>query len=230
MAKRKSGAGHAAAPPSGVPAPPEDLAKLVKTVTWPKGQVIQRIHLKIYGSSEFNPGMKGNARFSPIKASDGASIPTLYGGTTFDCAAMETVFHDVAFAAGLKTFDKQKLTDHVYSQVTPKRDLNLADLSATALRKLGVRRNELIDTEKDKYPDTRKWAEALHAACPSAEGLCWVSRQDDRALAVMLFGDRIAATDLLPTADPRNVLADVLVHADLLVLADRIGVNIIDGK
>jgi hypothetical protein len=49
-------------------------------------------------------------------------------------------------------------------------------------------------------------------------------------LAVMLFGDRIAATDLLPTADPRNVLADVLVHADLLVLADRIGVNIIDAK
>jgi RES domain len=113
-----------------VPASPDDLAKLVKTVTWPKGQVIHRIHLKNYRSSEFNPGLMGNARFSPIKASDGASIPTLYGGTTFECAAMETVFHDVAFAAGLKTFDKQKLTDQVYSQVTPKRDLNLADLPA----------------------------------------------------------------------------------------------------
>src|SRR6266511_4393708 len=128
MAKAKSGAGHAAAPPSCAPAPPDDLAKLVKTVTWPKGQVIHRIHLKIYGSSEFNPGLKGNARFSPIKASDGASIPTLYGGTTFDCAAMETVFHDVAFVAGLKTFDKRKLTDQAYSQVRPKRDFNLADL------------------------------------------------------------------------------------------------------
>jgi hypothetical protein len=40
--------------------------------------------------------MKGNARFSPIKDSDGASIPTLYGGTSFDCAVMETLFHDVA--------------------------------------------------------------------------------------------------------------------------------------
>lgn len=229
MAKRKSGVGHAAAPPSGVPAPPDDLAKLVKTVTWPKGQVIHRIHLKIYGSSEFNPGLKGNARFSPIKASDGASIPTLYGGTTFDCAAMETVFHDVALAAGLKTFDKQKLTDQVYSQVTPKRDLNLADLSATALRKLGVRRNELIDTEKDKYPDTRKWAEAIHAACPTAEGLRWVSRQDDRAFAIVLFGDRLAAADLLPTGGPRSVFANVPVYADLLALADRIGVNVVDG-
>lgn len=197
---------------------------------WPKGQVIHRVHLKIYGSSEFNPGLKGNARFSPIKASDGLSIPTLYGGTTFDCAAMETIFHDVPFAAGLKTFDKQKLADQAYSQVTPQRNFSLADLSTTALRKLGVHRHQLIDTEKDKYPSTRKWAEAIHAACPSAEGLCWVSRQDDRALAVILFGDRVATTDLLPTADPRNVLADVLVYVDLLALADRIGVNIVDGK
>jgi RES domain len=230
MAKKRTGAGRVAVRSSAVPGPPADLAKIVNIVSWPKGQVIHRIHLKIYGSSEFNPGLKGNARFSPIKASDGSSIPTLYGGTTFDCAAMETIFHDVPFAAGLKTFDKQKLADQVYSQVTPKRNLSLADLSTTALRKLGVHRHQLIDTEKDKYPSTRKWAEAIHAVCPSAEGLCWVSRQDDRALAVMLFEDRIAATDLVPTADPRNVLADVLVHADLLVLADRIGVNMIDGK
>jgi hypothetical protein len=140
MADKTSGVGRAAAArPSRVPTPLADIAKLVKTVTWPKDRVIHRIHLKIYGSSEFNPGPKGNARFSPIKAADGASIPTLYGGTTFDCAAMETVFHDVPFAAGLKTFDKQKLIDQVYSQVTPRRDLDLVDLSTTALRKLGAR-------------------------------------------------------------------------------------------
>lgn len=206
------------------------VAKLVKTVTWPKDRVIHRIYRQIYRSSEFNPGLKGNARFSPINAADGASIPTLYGGTTFDCAAMETVFHDVPFAAGLKTFDKQKLIDHVYSQVTPRRDLNLVDLSSTALRRLGVRRNELIDTEKNKYPDTRKWAETIHAACTDAEGLCWVSRQDDRALAIVLFGDRLATADLLPTGAARSVLVDIAVYADLLVLADRIGVNIVDGK
>jgi hypothetical protein len=47
MAKRKSGAGQTLARPPGVPAPPGDLAKLVNTVTWPKGRVIHRIHVKI---------------------------------------------------------------------------------------------------------------------------------------------------------------------------------------
>jgi hypothetical protein len=57
-----------------------------------------------------------------------------------------------------------------------------------------------------------------------------VSRQDDRALAIVLFGDRLATADLLPTGAARSVLVDIAVYADLLVLADRIGVNIVDGK
>ncbi|QQO18352.1 RES family NAD+ phosphorylase [Bradyrhizobium diazoefficiens] len=198
--------------------------------TWPKGQVIHRIHPKAHGSSQFNPGPHGNARFSPIKASSGANIPTLYGGTAFDCAAMETVFHDVPFLAGLKTFDKQKLAGHVYSQVTPKRDLKLVDLSVTALKRLGLPRSQLVDTEKNEYPNTRKWAEAIHAACSHAEGLCWVSRQDDRALAIVIFGDRVAAADLSPVGAPLDLLTIDALYADLVILADRIGVKLVDGK
>ena len=108
-------------PRTGVPEPLSDLSGLVKTMTWPSGQAIHRVHLDSYDGNAFNPGMKGNARFSPIQDVAGASIPTLYGGTTFDCAAMETIFHDVPFAPGLKTFDKAKLTDQAYSIVTPRR-------------------------------------------------------------------------------------------------------------
>lgn len=210
-----------------VPKPRNDLGTLVKTMTWPQGRVIHRIHLSLYHGSAFNPGVKGNARFSPIQNMAGASIPTLYGGTTFDCAAMETVFHGVPFAPGLKTFDKAKLAEQVYSRVTPQRDLVLADLSSTALRSLGLRRSELIDTEKDQYPGTRRWAEAIHAQCPAVEGLCWVSRQDDRAQAVVLFGDRLAATDLVVTSPSRSIPGDIDLYSDLLALAERIGVNIV---
>ena len=210
-----------------VPEPRSDLGRLVKTMTWPAGQVIHRVHLDRYDGSAFNPGLNGNARFSPIQDAAGTSIPTLYGGTSFDCAAMETIFHDVPFAPGLKTFDKVKLTDQVYSTATSRRDLVLADLSATALRALGLRRSELIDTEKDQYPGTRKWAEAIHAQCSTVDGLCWVSRQDDRARAVVLFGDRIATSDLVLEGASRSVCGDTDIYTDLLVLADRIGVNIV---
>lgn len=41
-------------------------------------------------------------------------------------------------------------------------------------------RTELINTEKDSYPQTRLCAEAFYATRPDIHGLCWVSRQDDR--------------------------------------------------
>lgn len=199
-------------------------------MTWRKGRVIHRIHPGIYGGNQFNPGPKGNARFSAIKAADGSDIPTLYGGTKFDCAAMETVFHDVPMAAGFKTFDKQKLAGHSYSQVTPRRGLALVDLSATALKGIGLHRRQLIDTEKDQYPNTRSWAEAIHAGYPHADGLCWVSRQDDRALAIIIFGNRVAAADLSPAGAPQDLLTISPIYADLVVLADRIGVDLVDGR
>ncbi|PZQ88712.1 MAG: RES domain-containing protein [Leifsonia xyli] len=220
-------ASGATVPWTDVPAPPPRLASLVKTMTWPQGQVIHRIHLDSFDANEFNPGLKGNARFSPIRDASGALIPTIYGGETFDCVAMESVFHDVPFAIGLKTFAKSKLAGQIYSTLTPRRDLVLADLSNTALRGLGIRRTELIDTEKDQYPGTRAWAEAIHAACPNVEGLCWVSRQDDRARAAVLFGDRVATSDLGHAPGASAAVLDPPVYGALLALAGQIQVNIV---
>ena len=210
-----------------VPEPRDDLGTLLKKMTWPRRQVIHRIHLSLYGGTAFNPGVKGNARCRPSQNVAGRSSPTLSGGTTFTYAAMETVFHDISFIPWLKTLDKAKLAGPVYSTVTPQRDLALADLSSTALKSLGVRRGDLIDTEKDQYPGTRRWAEAIHAQCPAIEGLCWVSRQDDRALAIVLFGDRVPAADLVLTGSARSILEDTDVYSDLLALAERVGVNLV---
>lgn len=235
MAKRpakpagKVAAASIASPvPGATPVPPAVLH--ISKAVWPTGRLIHRIHQDPYASSAFNPGVKGNARFSPIKTAVGVSIPTLYGGTTFDCAAMETVFHDVPFAAGFKSLDKRKLEGQVHSVLLPTKDLVLADLSTVALRKLGIERSQLIDTESDHYPNTRQWAQAIHAQCLDIQGLYWVSRQDDRARAVMLFGDRIDAATLVPQGASRNVMLDPDAYAEVLALADRIGVSLITGK
>ena len=214
--------------PSTTPVPPAVLN--VSRMVWPRGLLIHRLHQDLYAPDAFNPGVKGNARFSPIKNAAGDPIPTLYGSTTFDCAAMQTVFHDVPFAPGFKSLDKHKLKSQLHSILLPTDDLTLADLSSVALRKLSVQRSQLIDTEKDRYPNTRLWAEAIHAQCPDLHGLCWISRQDDRARAVVVFGDRVCTATLRPQGTSRNLLLDLNAYAEVLALADRIGVTLIAGK
>lgn len=88
----------------------------------------------------------------------------------------------------------------------------------------------LIDTEKDQYPGTRQWAEAIHAQHPDIQGLSWVSRQDDSARAVVLFGDRVPKGTLQQVGDSRNLLQDEQAYAELLDLAERIGVDVTPEK
>ena len=209
--------------------PPPPILHITLTA-WPAGAVLHRVHNLDYGAVQFNPGIRGNARFSPIADLDGNLIPTLYGGSSFACAAMESVFHDVPFAAGFKAYDKGKLAGQGHSQFTAAQDLVLADLASRSLRKLGVERKQLIDTEKDQYPVTRQWAVAIHAAFPEVQGLCWISRQDDSARAVVLFGDRIADELLKPGVATRSLVGDPAAYGELLALAEQIGVDIVPGR
>lgn len=199
-------------------------------MTWRKGEVVHRIHAKMYAGDGFNPGLAGNARFSPIADVSRNAIPTLYGGNSFECAAMETIFHDVPYAAGSKSVRKSLLEDQVYSTLVLTQDVTVANLGAIELRKLGISRQHLIETGVSHYPQTRLWAEAIHAQCPDIQGLCWVSRQHDGARAVMFFGDRIGSGVLARYADPRVLLEDNELLSDVYVLAERMGARILDGR
>ncbi len=212
---------------SPTPPPPDELHFTLTLLA--KGEVLHRVHHCEYRANEFNPGVHGNARFSPILDNDGKPIPTLYGGTTMECALMETIFHDVPHTAGFKSFDKGKLEKQVHSIVHIGQELQFVDLTSVSLRKLGITRNQLIDTEKDQYPVTRKWAEAIHLQCPQAQGLYWVSRQDDSARAVVLFGDRIPDGVLRTNGNSRLLLDDGNAYDAVLDLAERIGVYIVPG-
>jgi hypothetical protein len=143
---------------------------------------------------------------------------------------METLFHDVPFAPGFKNYDKRQCAGQTHSILLPTAALKLADLSNVALRKLGVPRAQLIDTEKDRYPITRKWAAAIHLQPPQLQGLVWVSRQDDRARALMLFGDRVPAGLLVPQGASRDMVDGAAVTLELLMLADLIGVSVVAGR
>lgn len=195
--------------------------------TVPAGQQLHRVHLDCYQAGQFNPGVAGNARFSPIQNEHGVPIPTLYAGENLVCALMETIFHDVPHHPGFKSYAKSKLAHQVYSQLVLQEPLQLVDLSSIALRKLGVCRNQLIDTEKNQYPATRLWARAIHTQCPQAQGLSWISRQDDSARAFMFFGDRITNTALVQQKKSQSVPDDLSIYNAVIDLAERIDVCLV---
>jgi hypothetical protein len=74
-------------------APP--LAKLKVTLrSWGENQSLYRVIPR--------PTARwgGEAKFIPLNDAQGAIIPTLYAGSSLDCALMEAVFHDVPFVPG----------------------------------------------------------------------------------------------------------------------------------
>jgi hypothetical protein len=196
-------------------------------LAWPAGRPIHRVHKSIYGSTQFNGSGFGNARFSPIASAQGKTVPTLYGGATFECALMETVFHDVPHIPGFKAYDKKNLESMRASIIGPNRELRLVNLSGKALRKLGIARTVLLESPASDYPRTRPWAEALHRQFHEADGLCWVSRQDDEAHALVLFGDRIRRGDLKIIQPPADIVNDPKPYLQVLELARMIGVDLL---
>lgn len=176
----------------------------------------------------FNPGF-GNARFSPINDLSGKPVPTIYAGDDFDCAAMESVFHDVSFKSGLKAHPKSIFKNQVYSVLECTRDLMLVDLSL-GLRKLGITASQLIHSEKNHYPQSQAWAEAIHQQFPEIDGLQWTSKQHQAAQAVVLFGDRVKSSELLHIGQSVGVAVDEPKYPDIIALAENIDVYIVDDQ
>lgn len=223
-----SGASHTSGSPlPSIPTPPADLDSRIVRGSWQASKLIHRVHREAYAGNAFNGSAAGNARFSPlIDPVTGNVIPTIYGGADFICAAMETVFHDVPFAAGMKVYDKSKLAPQRYSILKPLRDLTLAMLTTVNFHALGIKRTELIETEATCYPLTRPWALAIHDQCPDVDGLCWVSRQHDEERSLVLFGDRVTSADLKQVAGPTNLLTDAATYVALSDLAFRMHVTL----
>jgi hypothetical protein len=139
---------------------------------------------------------------------------------------METVFHDVPFTAGPKMLSKSThVAGKVYSQLPLCRDLDLIDLSAIPLRKLGISRKDLIECDGSQYPETRAWALALHNQYPNGEGLVWTSRQADPARAIVLFEDHFKRGAMSANGTHTSLLLpDGSAITAVLQLAQRLGV------
>lgn len=213
---------------AGVRPPAERLNATL--IQWGKGKTVFRVHRSIFKPDQFNDRRKGDARFSPLMdAERKAVISTLYAGTTFDCALMESVFHDVPYRPGLKTVSKSKYVEGTTcSTLNLTSDLQLVDLSSVALHKLGIAPADLTQTEAAYYAASREWAFALHQQNPAAQGLIWTSRRDDNAKAILLFGERVGPGVLKVGADAFPLLLpDGSARMEVLNLAIRLDVLLV---
>ncbi len=170
---------------------------------WRRGQALFRVHASDYGATEFNPG-SGHGRFHPFVDIAGHGVPTLYGAVSVDGALSETVFHDIPIDhRHIRRIFRQRLKTLLLSAIAPTRSLKLIDLRGHGLSALRLHRSQLIDTSVMAYPETVRWAQALHRTTVTPDGLIWRSRQFDTADVVVLFGDRVARTDLRVVSAPR---------------------------
>ena len=164
---------------------------------WPAGQVIHVIHDTAFALESFNPGVdeagqpRKPTRFAPIRDVRDEVVPYLYGGSTLDCAIFETVFHEVPIDAPDKFVDFDGFASRGHGELLPSRDLKFADFTSQGLHRLKVPKEELIASPSRDYPNTARWAQALHRQFHDVDGLLWMSRQRDRDHALVLFGDRL---------------------------------------
>lgn len=160
-----------------------------------RGRRITRIHHRDYGSTAFNPGKGSATRFAPLLRSGLPPIPHSYRASSYECAAHETVFHEIQFDAEPKLVMADSLDPLMYSRVRCTRALRLASLFEPDLNRWKIKRSLLIDTLATAYGDTVLWALAIHANS-DVDGLIWTSKRCDPGRAMILFGDRVLPGDL----------------------------------
>ncbi len=205
--------------------PPAALAR-PNIVALPAGALVERVHDRRYGGAEFNPCKGAPTRFAPIRDADGECVPSLYAASTVEAAIHETIFHDIPVGAKRATVPATLVRGRAHARLEVLCDLRLASLRAPDLRRWRVARDTLIGAPPRLYPETARWAAAIHRRFPEIEGLVWTSSRCDPDSAWLFFGDRAGPEDFRVAAT-RDGRADAGFMADVREAGRRCGIGIV---
>jgi len=207
-----------------LPAPPAGALAL-KYFVWTAQRPITRVCGAAGLPNSFNP-TSAPGRFRPFAGGAGNTVPTLYGANRVEGALGESIFHDVPVGGAGWVIPRASLYFKVRSILIPQRDLRLVDLTGWAHKALAVDGRALVECDPSDYPTTAMWAKRFHEADEATHGLYWRSRQFDKAVAVMLFGDRVREDELRVVYDETIGLWQGEGLDDVLAAAEHAGITI----
>jgi hypothetical protein len=162
-----------------------------------RGTCLWRVHGRKYCAWAFKdvPSdlMYQGGRFD---ATDADSYPFCYAALDETTALAEILLRDRPFdEAGYRTLPRAAVEGRQISGLTLTSDLELVSL-ISGQDLAAVAQDEWLVTVKgdSEYAQTRDWGHWLRKQAPWAHGLIWPSLREQGRLAIMLFGDRCAAT------------------------------------
>ena len=143
---------------------------------------------------------------------------------------MESVLHDVPIPSDRFIYFAPAPVDEERNLVgiTNVVPLVLADFSTVGLRRLGLTRSKVVDSEKSEYPATRLLAQWLYQNCPNIQGIQWTSRQYDLGQTIVLFESRLES-NCLSVHVPSESIANDLCQDEILALITALGGGLKQG-
>jgi hypothetical protein len=160
-----------------------------------RGSCLWRIHDRKYCARSFkavpaNPVFDG-ARFDATEKDD---YPFYYGALDQETALAEVLFRDLhPDERGMRLLTGAALAGRQISGLTLTRDLELVSLITGKDLAAISQDHWLVTASGPEYAQTRAWGHWLRSQAKWAHGFIWDSLRDRNGLAVVLFGDRLAA-------------------------------------
>jgi hypothetical protein len=160
-----------------------------------RGSCLWRVHGRQYAARSFKAvpadPLFGGARFD---ATEKDEYPFFYGALDQGTALAETLFRDLpSDPYGRRVLPRPALTGRQISGLTLTSDLELVSLITGKDLAAVAQDHWLVTASGGEYAQTRAWGHWLRSQAKWAHGFIWDSLRDRSGLAVVLFGDRLAA-------------------------------------
>ncbi|MFD4293259.1 RES family NAD+ phosphorylase [Rhodococcus sp. NPDC058532] len=166
------------------PDPPVPLPA-ARITTIAAGTSLWRIHSAARGAADLNPAPRPRPRVGGRYDSLDGSYAYLYVGDSPAAAVAETLCRSLPVGQSPRLIPRVRIAGRVLSELQTTRAVRVVDLTGTGAARINAE-VWLTKCDPSGYLHTRRWAAAILAANPDADGIGFRPRHDENTLSWML--------------------------------------------